>query len=508
MDIPDDPSTTTATTDFESGSEGVDYVYEGQKVVERKPTKEKSPKRRRSPKAKPRSHARCTCGAARAEDDFEITVFEATESEEERHRSRPRKSRLSGPGDAFGCDDRGHRKIDKRKTADHRTRRVQTAYVEEYPESTPRPAILLREHKLLRRSSTSDTKRLRDSEDRSLSSSRGRSPTGKRLPPRPARLTSKESPKHQKHHRRLDVQETHSGTWAFDSSLVWVDACDTPNTHSQRNFRILALRETPTPTLASRDLSHAVHTTNMTESWLHRLLGARQGMPIRSRRPTLRRGPCRLDLSSSNGGPNPKATSTTARMKATSNPSPSATTTGRATVKGRAVFPLCVSKSTNFHDTKRPDLPSATASAYRPLGLAKGPLLAIPTRRQWNTDTALSPHRYVRFGRARPKIGNPPTPRPATVTMARKPNSPSGSFGWRTFLPAGHHLVSFRHAEKEVTLASRQQTIPLLLTFMDLPRTIWRTPRPVSSLPSMTTAKLGLPKHGMGSFFLTGRRFF
>ncbi len=205
MDIPDDPSTTTATTDFESGSEGVDYVYEGQK------TKARSPNRRRSPKAKPRSRARCMCGAGRADDDVEIAVFEATDSGEERHRSRPRKPRPSGPGDVLGCDDRGHRRIDKRKTADHRTRRVQTAYVEEYPESTPRPAILLREHKLPRRSSTSDAKRLRDSEDRSLSSSRGRSPAGKRLPPRPARLSSKESPKHQKHHRRLDVQEIHQG---------------------------------------------------------------------------------------------------------------------------------------------------------------------------------------------------------------------------------------------------------------------------------------------------------
>ena len=232
MDIPDDPSTTTATTDFESGSEGFDYVYEGQRVVERKPTKESSPKRRRSPKAKPRSRVRCMCGAARIGDDFEITVFEATDTEEERHRSRPRKSRPSGPGNAFGCDDRGHRRTDKRKTADHRTRRTQAAYVEEYPESTPRPAILLREHKLLRRSSTSDARRLRDSEDHSLSSSRGRSPTGKRLPPRPARLSSKESPKHRKHHRRLDVQETHEGKWKSDSNLFWVDVCDTSNADS------------------------------------------------------------------------------------------------------------------------------------------------------------------------------------------------------------------------------------------------------------------------------------
>lgn len=228
MDIRDDPSTTTTTTDCDSGdSEGVDYVYEGQKREERKRTQEKSPRRRRSPKAKARNFATCMCGPGRPVDDAEITVFEedSDTEEEQSHRSRPRKPRPSGLGDAFGCDVRDHRKIDRRKTAESRTRRVQTPYVEEYPDDAPRPAILLREHKLPRRSSTSDAKRVRKSEDGSLSSSRGRSPTGKRLPPRPPRLSSKESSKEstkQPGHRRrrLDGQETFEGKSSFLQTLT------------------------------------------------------------------------------------------------------------------------------------------------------------------------------------------------------------------------------------------------------------------------------------------------
>jgi len=238
MDFRDDPSiATTTTTDCDSGdSEGVDYVYEGQKTDERKRTPGRSPRRKRSPKAKPRTFARCMCGPGRPEDDAEITVFEEdTDTEEEQgQRARPRKPRPSDPGDALGCDGNGHRKADRRKS---RTRRVQSPYVEEYPDEAPRPAILLREHKIPRRSSTSDAKRVRNSEDGSLSSSRGRSPTGKRLPPRPPRLSSKESAKHPGHRRRrLDVQETFEGAWSFPQLLTCVTGTLTPTQRQPPGF--------------------------------------------------------------------------------------------------------------------------------------------------------------------------------------------------------------------------------------------------------------------------------
>ncbi|KAK4039566.1 hypothetical protein C8A01DRAFT_46977 [Parachaetomium inaequale] len=202
MDIRDDPSTTT-TTDYDSGdSVDIDYVYEGQKGAERKSTKGRSPKRKRSPRPKPRGLPKCTCGAGRPDDEAEITVFEEdTDTEEERgHRRRSTKPRPSGSGGASGCDAKDHH---KRKATESRTRRAQTPYIEDYPDDAPRPAILLREHKILRRSSTSDAKRVRDLEVRSLSSgSRGRSPSGKRLPPRPPRRPSKESSKHAGHRKR------------------------------------------------------------------------------------------------------------------------------------------------------------------------------------------------------------------------------------------------------------------------------------------------------------------
>lgn len=217
MDIRDDPSTTTTTTDYDSGdSVGVDYVYEGQRGPERRGgPKARSPKRKKSPKAKARGLARCMCGAGRPDEDAESTVFEEdTDTEEERgYRRRPTKPRPSGPGGSSGCDDKGHHKVDRKKATETRTRRVQNPYVEEYPDEAPRPVIILKEHKIPRRSSTSDAKRVRDSEDHSLSSgSRGRSPTGRRLPPRPPRRPSRESPKHIAHHkRRLDSYGSHGG---------------------------------------------------------------------------------------------------------------------------------------------------------------------------------------------------------------------------------------------------------------------------------------------------------
>ncbi|KAH6628756.1 hypothetical protein F5144DRAFT_324045 [Chaetomium tenue] len=205
MDTHDDPSATTTTTDYDSGdSVIIAYVYEGQKATERRSTKGRSPRRKRSPKPKQRGLAKCTCGAGRAEDEDEITVFEEdTDTEEERaRRRRSTKPRPSGAGVTSGCDAKDHHKVDKKKTTESKTRRVQTPYIEDYPDDAPRPTIILREHRLLRRSSTSDTRRVRDSEDCSPSGSRDRSSLGKRLPPRPPRHSSKESPKHPKSHRR------------------------------------------------------------------------------------------------------------------------------------------------------------------------------------------------------------------------------------------------------------------------------------------------------------------
>ncbi|KAK4150959.1 hypothetical protein C8A00DRAFT_45752 [Chaetomidium leptoderma] len=216
MDIRDDPSTTT-TTDYDSGdSDGVDYVYEGKKGTDKRSTKERSPRRKRSPKAKPRGVTKCTCGAGRAEEDAETTAFEEdTDTEEERNHQRCQtKTRpSSGPGCDAGCDGKGHHRADRRPAAEPKARRVRTPYIEEYPDDVSRPAVLLREHKVLRRSSTSDAKRVRNSEDCSLSSgSRGRSPTGRRLPPRPPRRSSKESPKHPRHRkRRVDSHGAYEG---------------------------------------------------------------------------------------------------------------------------------------------------------------------------------------------------------------------------------------------------------------------------------------------------------
>jgi hypothetical protein len=221
MDILDDPNTTT-TTDYDSGdSVGVDYVYEGKKGTDRKSTKGRSPKKKTSPKAAPPKATppdvtKCMCGAGRTEEDAEVTVSgEDTGTEDERaRRRRPTKPQPSGPGGASGCNEKGHHhKVDKKKATENKPRRVQTPYVEEYPDDTPRPAIILKEHKIPRRSSTSDAKRVRDSEGRSPSSgSRGRSPTGTRQPPRPPRRRSKESPKNLGHYkRRLDALGAQEG---------------------------------------------------------------------------------------------------------------------------------------------------------------------------------------------------------------------------------------------------------------------------------------------------------
>ncbi|KAL2198842.1 hypothetical protein P885DRAFT_32243 [Corynascus similis CBS 632.67] len=211
MDPRDDPSTTTTTTDYDSGdSVSVDYVYEGEKSADSRKTKGRSPRRKRSPRPRPQGTARCTCraGPSQVEDDEEITVFEETsDTEDERQQLKCAiRSRPSESGGASGCNTKEHHKSDKWKTTERRTRREPSPYIEDYPEDSPRPAIILREHKISRRSSTSDAKRVRASRNRSSSSdSRGRSLPEKPGPPRPSRRVSKEPqrPRHRKAHPNL-----------------------------------------------------------------------------------------------------------------------------------------------------------------------------------------------------------------------------------------------------------------------------------------------------------------
>ncbi|KAL2259296.1 hypothetical protein VTK26DRAFT_7075 [Humicola hyalothermophila] len=206
MDTRDDPCPTTTTTDYDSGdSDGVDYVYEKQATAEKKPVKARSPRRRRSSRAKPRPATKCVCGAIRGGDEAEITVFEGdTDTEEEPRQNHRRKSRHHGHGGLFGCCE-GACIAERKKVVDKKPHRSQAPYIEEYPEETPRPAIRLKEHKIPRRFSTSDAKRVRDSDNRSLSSgSRGRSPGKHHAAARPARRSSKESPRptgRQRHRR-------------------------------------------------------------------------------------------------------------------------------------------------------------------------------------------------------------------------------------------------------------------------------------------------------------------
>lgn len=211
MDSKEDPSTTTTTTDYDSGdSASVDYVYEREWCQEENKREARSPRRKTSPRAKGRGAVRCTCGASRnrARDDDEDTVFEETSStEEERAPKKPAKKRKSsGSATAPGCHASDRHKADKPKTTGGKIRREPSPYIEEYPDepSRPKPTIILREHKIMRRSSTSETKRLRHRKDRSSSGSRGRSPPRELPSSKPSRRFSKESPRPRRHHKRQD----------------------------------------------------------------------------------------------------------------------------------------------------------------------------------------------------------------------------------------------------------------------------------------------------------------
>ncbi|KAK4184581.1 hypothetical protein QBC35DRAFT_525433 [Podospora australis] len=257
----EDLNTTTTTTDWDSGdSEGIDYVYDGQQCnatttttssasTQKKPnsSKSKSPRRKKSPKAKKHCH-KCTCEHAAAfppagpnaevrkptptrpsveDDDADETVFEEDTEDEDKDSQchRPRRhsrSNFRGSESSRGCqhkpthkdkDDKG----EKKKGIATKVHRKRSPYIEEYPECPNRPAILLKEHKVPRRFSAADAKRILDWQ-RSASGSRGRSPVGKRQPP-PQKGT-KLSPKRSAHRRRrIESPEDREGEFSTWSTL-------------------------------------------------------------------------------------------------------------------------------------------------------------------------------------------------------------------------------------------------------------------------------------------------
>ncbi|KAK4125171.1 hypothetical protein N657DRAFT_357908 [Parathielavia appendiculata] len=229
MDIRDDLSTTT-TTDYDSGdSEGVDYVYEQRKTAERKATKSEI-LRRKGPKGKHRSVASRACGAVGAEGDAEITVSEDTDTGVgEDHGRLPHRTRLSQPEveSMSNCGVKDH-------LCHIKTGRSQTPYIEEYPHDAPRPAILLKEHRISRFSAFI-ANRVLDSEHLSLSKgSPGRSPAGKRLSRWPPRRRSVDSSQHSgQYRRRFDPPEIREDGPAESDFL---------NTQSRPGSRIPILR--------------------------------------------------------------------------------------------------------------------------------------------------------------------------------------------------------------------------------------------------------------------------
>ncbi|KAK5656564.1 hypothetical protein OQA88_4543 [Cercophora sp. LCS_1] len=196
----------TTTTDYDSGdSEGIGFAYKGKSanvtVTSKQVTKAASPKRTvksRSPKGKSRcsGHCHCVCGTSQSSSQSDDNV--STEFEEDtdvegnvENRCLPPRRRLSGPEGTGAHEEQesGHHSNNnnkKKASARRAARKRTTPYIEEYPEETWRPVILLKEHKVPRRFSTSDAKQsaqgsVEDHQDAG-SAARGRSPTGKRLP--------------------------------------------------------------------------------------------------------------------------------------------------------------------------------------------------------------------------------------------------------------------------------------------------------------------------------------
>ncbi|KAK4102830.1 hypothetical protein N658DRAFT_325994 [Parathielavia hyrcaniae] len=242
MDIHDDPSTTT-TTDYDSGdSAGVDYVYEQQKDAERKVIKG-GPLKNTPSKRNHRGVTRCNRGPRRAEGDAEITVIDNTdtEAEEDKHRLPPRTRPPQLEAESMSsCDI-------KNNHCHNKAGRGHAPYIEEYPEDAPRPAILLKEHRITGRPSTLFPSRVKDSEHLSSStSSGGRSPVEKRLPPRPSRRRSRDSPRHCRHHKR---RSNSPGTYEDEPS-----DSDLPSSKPSPGNRVSAQRRRhhePGPELAS-----------------------------------------------------------------------------------------------------------------------------------------------------------------------------------------------------------------------------------------------------------------
>ncbi|KAK1830215.1 hypothetical protein QBC39DRAFT_115241 [Podospora conica] len=204
MDTPGNHEDTT-TTDYDSGdSEGVSYAYKGGKglVCLKQPAETlPSPRRKltsRSPKGKPRSPNRCVCEASRKQphalslspsrsrspsqlDDAESTQFEEDTDIEGGVEDRPVsvRRRLSG-------HDNKVQRSDSNKSSRKRTVHKRSPYIEEYPpDEKARPVILLKEHKVPRRASGSDTKPCAQASEDYLdvtSAPRGRSPPRTRLP--------------------------------------------------------------------------------------------------------------------------------------------------------------------------------------------------------------------------------------------------------------------------------------------------------------------------------------
>jgi hypothetical protein len=214
----------TTTTDYDSGdSEGVNYAYEGGRapVNSKQITKAVSPKRKtksRSPKRKPRcsGHCQCVCRASQSppwSDDEVSTEFEEDTDVEGNveHRCQTTQRRLSGPKGSGAHEEKEETQSSSKKASSKRGGRKRTPYIEEYSEDdTWRPVILLKEHKLPRRFSASDAKKVvsRSVEDHqdAGSSSRGRSPTGKRLP---AWATHQQGRQPQKKHSGASAQQEH-----------------------------------------------------------------------------------------------------------------------------------------------------------------------------------------------------------------------------------------------------------------------------------------------------------
>ena len=111
-----------------------------------------------------------------------------------------------------------HQGCDSKKAAPKRVRVKRTPYIEEYPEDTWRPVILLREHKLPRRYSASDAKHTAHPEHEepqdTAPSSRDTSPPTKRLPawtPQQAAKLSKRFSVTRSKQRRAELANIHQG---------------------------------------------------------------------------------------------------------------------------------------------------------------------------------------------------------------------------------------------------------------------------------------------------------